>query len=125
MKQMIALTLILGLAASPALTQEELTPDTGEGFSLMEEGARLLMRGLMTEMEPAIDDLRDSMEEAGPAFAELAGTIGPAFSELLRTVDDLRNYEAPEILPNGDIIMRRSPDAPAWEPDPESGDIEL
>ena len=90
----------------------------------MEEGARMIMRGLMTEMEPALDEMREAMEEIGPAFAEFASSIGPALAELLERVDDIRNYEAPEFLPNGDIIIRRKPDAPEWLPD-EAGEIEL
>ncbi len=97
-----------------------------QGFNLMEEGARMLMRGLMDEMEPTLDILRENFEEMGPAFAEFVRSVGPAFGELLEQVDDLRNYEAPEFLPNGDIIMRRSPDAPVWEPELEEGsEIEI
>ncbi len=125
MKQIIALTLAVGLTVAPAMAQDQSDAEVEEGFSLMEEGARLLMRGLMTEMEPVITDLRDSFEEMGPAFGEFAQAVGPAFAELLNQVDDFRNYEAPEFLPNGDIIIRRKPDAPAWEPDPETGEIEL
>ena len=125
MKHIIACIFALGLAAAPATAQEDVSPDAGDGFSLMEEGARLLMRGLMTEMEPAIDDLREGFADMGPAFAEFAQSVGPAFADLLNQVDDFSNYEAPEFLPNGDIIVRRKPDAPAWEPDPETGEIEL
>ncbi len=125
MKQIVALTLILGMAVTPIMAQDQSEADVDDGFSLMEEGARMLMRGLMTEMEPAIEDLRGTFEEMGPAFAEFAQSVGPAFAELLNQVDDFRNYEAPEFLPNGDIILRRSPDAPAWEPDAETGEIEL
>jgi hypothetical protein len=125
MKQFATFSLIAALSVTPAIAQEDEVPDTDEGFSLMEEGARILLRGLMTEVEPAITDLRDSFEEMGPAIAEFAQSVGPAFADLLNQVDDFRNYEAPEFLPNGDIIIRRSPDAPAWEPDPETGDIEL
>lgn len=125
MRQIFACTLAIGLVVTPALAQDETAPGADDGFSLMEEGARLLMQGLMTEMEPALEDLRGTFEEMGPAFAEFAQSVGPAFAELLNQVDDLRNYEAPEILPNGDIIMRRAPDAPQWTPDPETGEIEL
>ena len=76
-------------------------------------------------MEPAITDLREGLEEMGPAFAEFAQSVGPAFAEMLDQVDDFRNYDAPEFLPNGDIVIRRKPDAPAWQPDPETGDVEL
>lgn len=125
MKQIPALALVAALSVQPALAEDTAPPATDDGFSLMEEGARLFMRGIMSEMEPAIDEMRQSMEELGPAFAEFAQNVGPAFAELLDTVDDIRNYAAPEILPNGDIIIRRLPDAPSWEPDPETGDVEL
>jgi len=125
MKQLITATLVLGLAVTPALAQDETAPDIDEGFSLMEEGARILLRGLMTEMEPAIDDLREGFSEMGPAFTEFAEMAGPAFAELLNRVDDFRNYEAPEFLPNGDIIIRRAPDAPVWVPEDPEAEIEL
>jgi len=129
MKHFAIMSLIVGLAASPAIAQDSQTvPDTDdEGFSLMEEGARMFMRGIMREMEPAMDELRETFDEMGPAFAEFAQSVGPAFAEMLNTVDDFRYYVAPEILPNGDIIIRRKPDAPTWEPDPDSdtGEVEL
>lgn len=126
MKQIIAMTFVVGLMGSQALAEETPGSDMGEGLSLMEEGARLMMRGLIDEMEPTLDALRDNFEEMGPAFADFVQSVGPAFGELLEKVDDLQHYDAPEILPNGDIIIRRSPDAPAWVPEPEmSEDIEL
>ncbi len=125
MKQIAALTLALGLVVTPAMAEDHVAPETEDGFNLIEEGARMLMRGLMAEMEPAIKDLREGLEEMGPAFAEFAHSVGPALAELFNQVDDFRNYEAPEFLPNGDIIIRRSPDAPVWQPDPDTGEIEL
>lgn len=127
MKQLVVITLSTVLAVTPAVAQDDAVPELDEGFSLMEEGARMLLRGLMTEIEPTIEDLREGFEDMGPAFAEFAQSVGPAFAELLNQVDDFRNYDAPEFLPNGDIIIRRSPDAPVWEPepDPQTGDVEL
>lgn len=126
MKQIFALTVAVGLLCTPAVAEDAPKTDMNDGLNLMEEGARMLMRGLLEEMEPTIDTLRDSFEDLGPAFGEFAQAVGPAFSDLLEQVDDLRHYDAPEILPNGDIIMRRSPDAPVWEPVPEtSEEIEL
>ena len=46
----------------------------------------------------------------------LATEMGPALLKMMRTLDSVRYYEAPEILPNGDIIIRRSPDAPDYVP---------
>lgn len=113
MKQ-FALAFALVLSTSPVTAQ-----DTEEGFDLMEEGAKLLLRGLMTEMEPALKDLEDFAQEVGPAMKLLADEMGPALAELMNQIDDIRNYDAPEILPNGDIIIRRRVDAPTFEPGEE------
>ncbi len=110
----IALALALSLSALPAAAQE-----TEEGFDLMEEGAKLLLRGLMTEMEPALRELEDFADEVGPAMKLLADEMGPALAELMSQIDDIRNYDPPEILPNGDIIIRRRPEAPEFEPGEE------
>jgi hypothetical protein len=39
--------------------------------------------------------------------------------EVLENIDSIEHYERPEILPNGDIFIRRRDDAP---PLPESDD---
>ncbi|MDX8347624.1 AAA+ family ATPase [Cognatiyoonia sp. IB215446] len=124
MRQIVALTLALGLSVAPAMAQDNDTEIT-DGFNLMEEGARMLMRGLMSEVEPAITGLRDSLEDMAPELGEFVVTMGPALSDLLNQVDDFNNYQAPEFLPNGDIIIRRKPDAPIWVPESDTGEIEL
>lgn len=124
MKQLTALTLAFGLSVSPAFGQDE-NAEIEDGFDLMEEGARILMRGLMSEVEPAITGLRDTLEDMAPELGEFVGTMGPAMTELLSQVDDFSNYQAPEFLPNGDIIIRRTPDAPIWAPENENGEIDL
>lgn len=125
MRYVIATAIAACMTFSPVQAQTAPDAEDEDGFSLVEEGARMIMRGLMAEVEPSIDELRQTMEEIGPAFAEFAQSVGPAFAELLNQVDDLSNYAAPEFLPNGDIIMRRKPDAPLWEPDEQTGEIEL
>lgn len=118
--------LVMTLAATPLCAQ---TPppkaEVEEGFSLMEEGAKMLLKGLMTEMEPALDEMGKALSEVEPALKELQ----PKMMELLALIDDLQNYAAPERLENGDILIRRKPDAPAPPalPDAEqpTGDIEL
>lgn len=115
MKQFLALALALSLSFTPAAAQ-----DGDDGFDLMEEGAKLLLRGLMQEIEPTIDELEDMAQQMGPQLQALMDEMGPAFAELMTKIDNIRNYDAPEILPNGDIIIRRRPDAPAFvEPDIE------
>ncbi|NNL18844.1 MAG: hypothetical protein HKP37_08915 [Boseongicola sp.] len=85
----------LAFVATPLFAQD--TPEL-EGRDLMSEALRLFMRGLLEEMEPAIDDL----------------------SALL---DNLDAYHAPEVLPNGDIIIRRK--TPLEPDEPAGGEIEL
>jgi hypothetical protein len=115
MKQLIApLALCLSLTAVQA--QEplpEASGDVEDGFSLLGEGARLLFRGLMDEAEPMMDDMGQALKEMQPAARELLAMIG-----------DLRHYEAPERLPNGDILIRRKADAPPLEPLPETAEPE-
>lgn len=92
---MLRLLIPLVFAASPVLAQDSPEP---EGRDLMSEALRLFMRGLLEEMEPAIDD----------------------FSALLENLDA---YHAPEVLPNGDIIIRRK--TPLEPEEPAPGEIEL
>lgn len=78
----------------------------------MERGAQLFFEGLMQEMAPALDELTELMEEAGPALQEFITQMGPKLKTVLEDVEDWSDYSAPEVLPNGDIIIRRKPDAP-------------
>ena len=50
---------------------------------------------------------RDLMEQMRPALDELLETL-----EVFEGIDDFKHYQRPEILPNGDIIIRRREDAP-------------
>ena len=114
--------LILALAAPlPAFAQDDGNP------SLMERGAKMFFRGLMEEMEPAMRDLQGLVEEAGPAMQSFMQEMGPAFADVLSEIKDFSVYHPPEILPNGDIIMRRrEPLDPDSVPEIEEGEeIEL
>lgn len=112
MKHLSPFILTVCICASPAGAQDPQEP----GLSLMERGARMFMEGIMQEMEPAIDELSELTEDMGPALRSFAEDMGPKLSDLLRQVDDWTAYQAPEILPNGDIIIRRKPDHPLEEP---------
>lgn len=140
-----AVLLPLGLIhPSPADAQEAVKPptrlpplgaeprpdpgDDAEGFSLMEEGAKLLFRGLMAEVEPSINDMSSALREIAPTLQSL----GPELEKLLSMMGDIRNYHAPEMQPNGDILIRRRSDAPPLaphstpQPQPgRNGEIEL
>ena len=101
MKRLI-LIVTLGLA-SPAFAQES----EDNGLSLMERGAQMLMEGLMREMEPALEDLQGLAKEFGPALQSFTAQMGPALRTLLEEVEDWSVYDPPEMLENGDIIIRR------------------
>lgn len=112
MKQFIITTGALLLTAMPLQAQ-----DSEEGFSLMERGAQLFFEGIRREMEPALDDLMALAEDMEPALREFVSEMGPAFVELLGQIEDLSAYHPPEMLPNGDIILRKkTPEEIAEEP---------
>lgn len=120
------LALILALALPLPAMAEEAAPKE-EGPSLMERGARMFFRGLAEEMDPALQSLRDLAEEAGPAMQSFMAEMGPALVDLFDTVKDFSAYHPPEILPNGDIILRRKAEEPPLdlaEPGP-NGEVEL
>ena len=94
----LALTILL--AATPIRADEAPPGDAEAGSSLIEEGVKLLFRGLMSEIEPAMKDLAEEMDR-------FATEAEPMLRELIRLMEDISNYHPPEILPNGDIIIRR------------------
>ncbi len=108
MKRIRMIALMAVLSAHPALAQDE-----DGGTSMMERGAQEFLEGLLLEMEPAWRELQAFMD-----------AMGPAMVELMEQVKDWSAYEPPEVLDNGDIIIRRKPEkeetpAPAPEPIPQ------
>ncbi|CUH39769.1 hypothetical protein JSE7799_02497 [Jannaschia seosinensis] len=100
----------------PAAAQE------ADGEGMMQRGLRLFMDGLRQEMEPALRDLEGLAVDAAPFLRELQSRLGTV-------VEDLDAYEAPEILPNGDILIRRREPLPPdafedIEPNPD-GSVDL
>lgn len=94
----LAKILCLCFLASPVLAQDE----APQGRDLMAEALRLFMQGFMAEMEPALEDLESF-------------------------VDNLNAYHPPEVLPNGDIIIRRKTplEQELEEQLEEDGEVEL
>jgi len=103
MKQICALPLALIMVAATPLHAEE--PP-----SLMERGAQLFFECLMQEVTPALDDLAALIDKAGPALQSFVTQMGPKLQDVFEEVEDWSVYDAPEVLPNGDIIIRRKPD---------------
>lgn len=100
--RILIIAAVLSLA-TPLAAQEEPAPGDEDGMSLMERGARLLMEGMMRELQPALEGL----EELGPMFRDFAREMGPALAKIIEEVEDWSVYHPPEMLPNGDIIIRR------------------
>jgi hypothetical protein len=113
--RLAALALAAALAAAPVAAQTtDPTPapkgEIEEGADLLGLGARMILRGLMAEMEPALNEMGLALNELEPVLRDLATLIG-----------DIRNYHPPERMPNGDIILRRKVPLPP----PEEGQIDL
>lgn len=70
----------------------------GRGMDLLGEGTRMILRGLLSEVQPLLEDLRGR-------------------------IDELDAYHPPEVLPNGDILIRRrtAPDHPVPLPGTQTG----
>ena len=79
---------------------------------MLGEGARAALEGLMDDIGPLLED----------DVLAMLGRLGAL-------VDDLSQYQMPERLPNGDILIRRAPDAPPLDdPGPGKGlqgDVEI
>jgi hypothetical protein len=100
MKRVAVLLVSIAALAGGPLRAEAPTKGVDDGFSLMEEGAKLILRGMADRMKPALDEaqkgLGQALAEWEPALRGLAGKVG-----------DLSAYDAPVMMPNGDIIIRR------------------
>lgn len=119
MKQITAMIALLCLFSTPSLAEESAEDN---GRPLIEEGLRLFMEGMMREMQPALEDLEGMADEMRPALRDFMREMGPALARLLSDIEDLSAYEPPEILPNGDIIIRRKPPQDEVEPAPQPED---
>jgi hypothetical protein len=69
------------------------------------------MRSMIDEVEPALKELQFG-------FGEVLGEMEPMLRDLAAMIGDIKNYHAPEVLPNGDIIIRRKSPAELAMPDP-------
>ncbi|NIZ14267.1 hypothetical protein [Phaeobacter sp. HF9A] len=129
------LTAALGLvaalcSAAPLVAEEAGEAPTPAAPGLMERGMELFLEGLMQEMEPTLEEAARLFAEIGPSMQGFLTEMGPALAEIAEQVEDWSAYELPEILPNGDIIIRRKTPLPedetpdAGEPGAE-GSIEL
>ena len=128
MFRMCALIFLLAGSAVPAMAEpsESEEPSQKEGLSGLLEKFGPKLEELTREMQE--DGLKDLWEQLEPRLKELQRDMQPALEETMRlmdrfrAMDDPRHYELPEVLPNGDIIIRRREDAPPYTPpEPDMG----
>ncbi|WP_065328896.1 hypothetical protein [Tritonibacter mobilis] len=120
------LALGAGVAALLALPLAADDAPTDEGPTLMDRGMELFFEGLRREMEPTLEEAARLFAEIGPSMRSFLTEMGPALADIADQVEDWSVYEMPEILPNGDIIIRRKVPQPETTPKAtEDGSIEL
>lgn len=112
MRHLASSLAFVALSALPAFGQAE-EEGVDKGFSLLEEGAKIIMRSMLDEVGPALKDLQYDL-------GEVLTEMEPMLRDLSAMIGEVRNYHAPEMLPNGDIIIRRK--SPAELAMPEPGD---
>jgi hypothetical protein len=84
MKRFLYITLIPALIASPAQSDPKDWEELRKGLEELSEDTQEFFESWVDELGPLLNSLRDK-------------------------IDDLSEYEPPEVLPNGDIIIRRKP----------------
>ncbi|KMK67676.1 hypothetical protein [Puniceibacterium sp. IMCC21224] len=125
MRHIAAAYLIVTLFVGASAAQDD---DADGDSSLIQDGARMFLRGILEEMEPALDGLQSLAEDMRPALNDFVTEMGPALRDLLNEVEDWSAYDPPVKLPNGDIILRRKVPLDPFTPDEPlmpGGEIEL
>jgi len=105
---MKAALLVLCLTAAPLAAQQPPAAPPApsevpveEGLDLLSRGARSLLQSFLGEIDPALRHMQEGVQGLGPMLRDLAALLG-----------DVQHYEAPERLPNGDVLIRRKAGAP-------------
>lgn len=107
--RVILLALAMTLAAPELRAQDWQMPPADDAAPEAGEGFGGLLDNLLRQAQPQLDQLGRDMEG-------LANQFAPALSDIAGLIDDFRNYESPERLENGDILIRRKADAPPPPP---------
>jgi hypothetical protein len=84
MKRFVYIALIPVMMAAPAQSDPKDWEELRKGLEELSEGTQEFFESWVEELGPLLNSLRDK-------------------------IDDLGEYEPPEVLPNGDIIIRRKP----------------
>jgi len=81
-------------------------PLTGPTFAEPDAPLDLAQADSTEDFDEQMNELSDTARRTVEEFVNL---IGPMMTRLSRLIDDLPVYQTPEILPNGDILIRRQP----------------
>ena len=114
MKQIAFALMLLALPVRAEVSPTLPAPGTDgmqQGQDLLQQGMQSILEGLFTQMQPAINDMSRALTE-----------MRPMAEQLMQMMDNIGNYQAPEVQPNGDILIRRKP--PVVTP-PKEGEIDL
>ena len=90
----------------------------------------LAMICALTAPYAAADDGLRLPKDLDKTLRQMLDDLKPALTEMFRLmesfegIDDPRHYQLPEVLPNGDIIIRRRPDAPKYKAPGGKDDLE-
>ncbi len=120
MIRIVGILLAGTLALAPATLRAQ-ESDVDEGFSLIGEGAKLLLRGLTDQVQPMMEGFAAEVEPQLRAFAD---DLAPMMESLSGLMGDINAYHPPERLPNGDIILRRKTPLEMEQPGTE-GEVDL
>lgn len=112
MARLVPLALAAALLAAPATAQEE--------PGLLDRGLESFLQNFAQDVQPPLEELFGISATYLGAIQGFLEEMGPAFAEVVGQVDSFAYYEPPRLTPEGDIVIERRADAPAWVP-PEPG----
>lgn len=98
--------------AGPALAQSDYTPPLAEDEAPGDDGLSQIERGFGMIMQDLLDEIGPDLNRLGEDMSSALSRMSPVMQDLSALVDDLSNYQTPERLENGDIVIRRKPGAP-------------
>ena len=94
---------------TPPGADQDPMPNEDSGGSVFERGMESFMQNMLKEAEP-------HLERLGRDLGDAVNSLRPVLGDIGALMDDVKNYQAPERLENGDILIRRRADAPPPPP---------
>ena len=71
----------------------------------------MFLHGLLQQLPSVLKDLGAFSGPLEPSLRSYTLEMAPYLRGFLQQVEDWSVYDQPRVLPNGDIILRRKPDA--------------